>query len=123
MKTVLWISRHTMTEPQQSDLARVLGDTVQVLPYTQTVKQADVLRPLIEQADAIAAVLPVELLAELVTLADARCIWLMDRPSRKSPSSTCTGSRSSSWNSKPGGCNKKENSGSPVLLKKFFREV
>lgn len=72
MKTVLWISRHAMTEPQLHDLARVLGDTVQVLPYTQTVKQADVLRPLIEQADAIAAVLPVELLAELVTLADER---------------------------------------------------
>lgn len=72
MKTVLWISRHAMTEPQLRDLARVLGDTVQVLPYTQTVKQADVLRPLIEQADAIAAVLPVELLAELVTLADER---------------------------------------------------
>jgi hypothetical protein len=61
-----------MTEPQLRDLARVLGDTVQVLPYTQTVKQADVLRPLIEQADAIAAVLPVELLAKLVTLADER---------------------------------------------------
>ena len=58
MKTVLWISRHAMTEPQLRDLARVLGDTVQVLPYTQTVKQADVL--------------PVELLAELVTLADER---------------------------------------------------
>ncbi len=72
MKTVLWISRHAMTEPQLRDLARVLGDAVQVLPYTQTVKQADVLRPLIEQADAIAAVLPVELLAELVTLADER---------------------------------------------------
>ena len=40
MKTVLWISRHAMTEPQLRDLARVLGDTVQVLPYTQTVKQA-----------------------------------------------------------------------------------
>ena len=72
MKTVLWISRHTMTDPQLRDLVRVLGDTVQVLPYTQTVKQADVLRPLIGQADAIAAVLPVELLAELVTLADER---------------------------------------------------
>lgn len=72
MKTVLWISRHTMTEPQLRDLARVLGDTVQVLPYTQTVKQADVLRPLIEQADAIAAVLPVELHADGETpLADA----------------------------------------------------
>ena len=34
MKTVLWISRHTMTEPQLRDLARVLGGTVQVLPYT-----------------------------------------------------------------------------------------
>ena len=72
MKTVLWISRHTMTDPQLRDLARVLGDTVQVLLYTQTVKQADVLRPLLGQADAIAAVLPVELLAELVTLADER---------------------------------------------------
>ena len=55
MKTVLWISRHTMTEPQLRDLARVLGDTVQVLPYTQTVKQADVLRPLIEQGHVYAA--------------------------------------------------------------------
>ncbi len=35
-------------------------------------KAGGVLRPLIEQADAIAAVLPVELLAELVTLADER---------------------------------------------------
>lgn len=72
MKKVLWISRHTMTEPQYRNLVQVLGDEVQLLPYTETVKRVDVLRPLIEQADAIAAVLPVELLAELVTHANRR---------------------------------------------------
>ena len=122
MKTVLWISRHAMTEPQLHDLARVLGDTVQVLPYTQTVKQADGLRPLIEQADAIAAVLPVELLAELVTLADERPV-LQSVSGRRFTGSTLHLADGQTEPEIAGGCNKKENSGFPVLLKKFFREV
>lgn len=72
MKRVLWISRHQMTPEQWADLERAMGDTVVLACWTDTVKDLGVLRPLVEWADAVAAVLPVELLSELVKLAGAR---------------------------------------------------
>lgn len=72
MKNVLWVSRHEMTEPQREDLERVMGDTVRLLTYPETVRAVEVLVPLLERADAVAAVLPVELLAALVSLAGKR---------------------------------------------------
>lgn len=69
MKNVLWVSRHEMTESQLRDLTRVMGDAVRLLSYTATVKDIAVLAPLLEQADAAAVVLPVELLAGLMRLA------------------------------------------------------
>lgn len=65
MKQVLWISRHQMTKAQKEDLEKVLGDTVTLLPWTDTVRQVEALLPLVEQADVVAAVLPVQLLAML----------------------------------------------------------
>ena len=72
MKRVLWISRHQMTAEQRSDLERVMGEAVELPPWTKTVENLAELRPEVEQADAVAAVLPVELLAELVRLAGKR---------------------------------------------------
>ena len=72
MKRVLWISRHQMTAEQRSDLERVMGEAVELRPWTKTVENLAELRPEVEQADAVAAVLPVELLAELVRLAGKR---------------------------------------------------
>nr|WP_140397532.1 hypothetical protein [Flavonifractor sp. An135] len=88
MKRVLWISRHQMTAEQRSDLERVIGEAVELHPWTETVEDlvelhpwtetvedlAD-LRPEVERADAVAAVLPVELLAELVRLAGKRPVF------------------------------------------------
>lgn len=65
MKRVLWISRHKMTREQREDLEEVLGDTVALVPWTDTVHQIEVLLPMVIQADAVAAVLPVQLLALL----------------------------------------------------------
>ncbi len=72
MKRVLWISRHQMTEEQRSDLERVMGEEVELHPWAETVEDLADLRPEVERADAVAAVLPVELLAELVRMAGDR---------------------------------------------------
>ena len=69
MKTVLWISRHPMTGAQRDDLARVMGDAVRLVEWKETVEDLDALRPEIARADAVAAVLPTELLARLLDLA------------------------------------------------------
>lgn len=67
MKRVLWISRHQMTAPQLVDLESVLGDTVELLPWTDTVEHVEKLLPQVEAADAVAAVLPTDLLAHLLS--------------------------------------------------------
>lgn len=68
MKKVLWISRHEMTQEQRSDLDRITGGA-ELLLWKETVTDIAKLLPLLQQADAVAAVLPPELLAELLALA------------------------------------------------------
>lgn len=65
MKKVLWISRHEMTQEQRSDLDRITGGA-ELLLWKETVTD---IAKLLQQADAVAAVLPPELLAELLALA------------------------------------------------------
>lgn len=65
MKQVLWISRHQMTPEQLTDLEAVLKDEITLLPWPDTVQQVDELLPLVAQSDAVAAVLPIQLLAQL----------------------------------------------------------
>lgn len=72
MKTVLWISRHEMTPRQLADLERALGDAVRLVPWRDTVRRVEVLEPLVRQADAVAAVLPPELLSGLLAMAEGR---------------------------------------------------
>ena len=74
MKKVLWISRHEMTPEQRSDLDRITGGA-ELLLWKETVTDIAKLLPLLQQADAVAAVLPPELLAELLALAG-------DKPAR-----------------------------------------
>ena len=76
MKRVLWISRHQMTPEQRTDLERVLGDEVELYPWAETVENLAELRPELERADAVAAVLPVERLAELLQLSGGRPVLL-----------------------------------------------
>ena len=72
MKRVLWISRHQMTEEQWADLERAMGDRVELTVWPDTVENLMALKPEVERADAVAAVLPVELLADLLKLAGER---------------------------------------------------
>lgn len=72
MKRVLWISRHQMTEEQRSDLERVMGEEVELHTWAETVTDLADLRPELERADAVAAVLPVEGLAGLMKIAGKR---------------------------------------------------
>ena len=51
-KKVLWISRHALSDEQQMDLERALRAPVQVVPWTDTVKDMEDLRPALDQADS-----------------------------------------------------------------------
>ena len=66
MKTVLWISRHLMTGPQLEDLEHCLDDQVSVIQYGSTVNDVMELVPFLDCVDIVAAVLPINLLAQLV---------------------------------------------------------
>lgn len=69
MKKVLWISRHTMIPEQISDLERITNDTITVNQYKDTVNSVSSLVDYINDSDIIAAVLPVDKMAELISLA------------------------------------------------------
>ena len=72
MKTVLWISRHKMTDAQRADLERIMEGPVRLLPWRDTVRDVSALTPAVKQADAVAAVLPLELMAGLLRLVGKR---------------------------------------------------
>ena len=71
MKRILWLSRHTMTPDQYKDLQRIYGDiTLTQWPYTlEDITQVD---EQVAQSDVIAAVLPTELLSQLVSRAEGK---------------------------------------------------
>ena len=71
-KQVLWVSRHTMTEDQRKDLERIMGGPVELDVWSDTVRDVEELRPRIRRADAVAAVLPTEKLAELMRITGRR---------------------------------------------------
>ena len=72
MKKVLWVSRHEMTQLQRSDLERIMGGPVELIPWRETIRDVKELAPLLRKADAVAAVLPPEPLSELLQLADGK---------------------------------------------------
>ena len=69
MKRVLWVSRHQMTGEQFADLERVLNAPVELVAWRETVQDVSELLPALADADAVAVVLPVELLAQLMPFA------------------------------------------------------
>lgn len=72
MKQVLWVSRHEMTQAQRSDLERIMGGPVKLLPWKETVSRAEELCPALAVCDTVAAVLPLELLAQVLRLAGGK---------------------------------------------------
>ena len=61
-----------MTTAQLSDLERIMGGTVKLLCWKENVRNVTELMPLIEQADAIAAVLPLQMQANLLKVAEGK---------------------------------------------------
>ena len=72
MKRVLWVSRHRMTPEQRADLERVMGGPVELACWRDTVRDVRQLSPALDQADAAAVVLPLELLGQLLPLAGSK---------------------------------------------------
>ena len=72
MKKVLWVSRHEMTREQFSDLERALGDSVELVLWRDTVRKAADLAEAVRESDAVAVVLPPEMLGEVLRLAGSR---------------------------------------------------
>lgn len=61
-----------MTTPQLADLERVMNDRINLNQFSDTVTDFGKLKTLIEQADAIAAVLPLDLMAELLNISGGK---------------------------------------------------
>lgn len=74
MKKVLWISRHCMTKEQIDDLKRIIGEEIDIIPWKETLHNVSEIKPLIEEADLIAAVLPLGLLAELLKISGGKMV-------------------------------------------------
>lgn len=97
-KRVLWISRHTMTEEQRQDLERILAGPVELDIWSDTVGDVEELRPRLREADAVAAVLPTEKLADLLKIAG-------ERPVLQAKSARVPTGR---WTIQPGGAVERE---------------
>ena len=88
MKKILWVSRHEMTPEQKSDLDRGMGDAVSITAYRETVRDVRELLPMIEAADAVAVVLPPNLLQELLAVVGEKPV--LRAISRREPSGQMT---------------------------------
>lgn len=69
MVNILWISRHALSTEQLDDLCRIYGGEIAITPHADNVARVADLRDEIGAADVIAAVLPVNLLADLLRAA------------------------------------------------------
>lgn len=76
MKRVLWISRHVLTAEQHAGLERFCEDKIDVCCWQSNVEKIDDLLSEMAEADVIAAVLPIHLLARLVTAAGERPVLI-----------------------------------------------
>ena len=86
MKKVLWFSRHELTPEQKSGLARVLHvgeNELSVRVIDKTIVRAEEIAAEIADAVLIAAVLPVRLLSELMTLLPQGVIVAVPRKSKR----------------------------------------
>ena len=97
-RRVLWVSRHTMTEDQRQDLERIMGGPVELDTWSDTVQNVEELRPRLREADAVAAVLPTEKLAELLQIAGKRPV--LQAKSARVPTGR--------WTIQPGGAAERE---------------
>lgn len=75
MKKILWISRHKMTKEQYDDLKRIVDDDLCIIQWKDTVNSVSELKNIIDEVDFIAAVLPIDLMSELLKIADKKPVF------------------------------------------------
>lgn len=71
-KRVLWVSRHEMTDAQFHGLELALGGPVELICWKDTVTDLEALRSASQDADALAVVLPPELLGRALRIANGK---------------------------------------------------
>ena len=71
-KRVLWVSRHEMSADQFQDLEHVLGGSVELIRWENTVTDLSELESILPDIDAIAVVLPPELLSGILRIANGK---------------------------------------------------
>ena len=69
---ILWISRHILGKEQLADLKRIYGEDITVDNYNDTVKDISDIAPLVDAYDVFAAVLPLDLMAEMLLIAGGK---------------------------------------------------
>lgn len=72
MKKVLWISRHVLSDDQRAGLEQLCGGDLELIWWKENVEDMAALAPAVAEADMIAAVLPIHLLAQLMHMAGDR---------------------------------------------------
>lgn len=72
----MWISRHKLTRQQEESLEKFCGGPFEAILWQENVEQLQLLRPAIDRADVIAAVLPVHLLAAVLEMAGEKPVLI-----------------------------------------------
>ena len=76
MKRVLWISRHPLSEAQLEELEEICCGSVCLRWWRENVEEIEALQDIINEADVIAAVLPLHLMAALMPLVGERPVLI-----------------------------------------------
>ena len=68
-KTVMWFSRHDMSEKQLQDLKRIYGEDLEVVKVNGTIPNAFILKELVDICDVVAIVAPINIQQQFLTVA------------------------------------------------------
>jgi len=67
MKKILWLSRHSLTADQLSDLKRIYKE-IEIVHVAETISDFSKISDKIAQADVLAVALPIDLQAQLLKI-------------------------------------------------------
>ncbi len=92
MKRILWISRHTMTDAQFSDLECIMGDRVELDQWTDTLTCVDELKHRLSMVDGVTCVLPMVMIGNLLPLLEGKPV-MQAVSGRVATGEMCSGER------------------------------
>ena len=85
MKTILWISRHSLTPEQTAELEQFCGGPFHLRHRSESISEIGAIADDIAHADVLAAVLPPHLLAQLVSTAAGKPVLIAQCQRRLKP--------------------------------------